>query len=206
MFATPGCIRLRGFSLLACGQLPVVRDVKCGEALVLACDLRAQLVPQLVGNLEEDFDDGRIELGAGAAQHLLARGIEASCGAVGTVACDGVKRVGDSENTRADRDFDPSQTARITAAVKVFLVSENDCRRLVEEWDLAQNIVAEGAVLAHDSLFFGRESAGLLQDVVRNGHLANIVKKRAASADLDLARRNSHGAGEGGRIDRKSTR
>src|ERR1035437_7255582 len=124
MFATPGCIRLRGFSLLACGQLPVVRDVKCGEALVLACDLRAQLVPQLVGNLEEDFDDRRVELGAGAAQHLLARGIEASCGAVGTVACDGVKRVGDSENTRADRDFDPSQTARITAAVKVFLVAK----------------------------------------------------------------------------------
>ena len=61
------------------------------NTLVLSADLGAQFLPELIGNLQNDLDDGRIELGSGAAQDLFARGIESARLAVGAVAGDGVK-------------------------------------------------------------------------------------------------------------------
>ena len=41
-----------------------------------------------------------------------------------------------------------------------------------------------------------RELAGLAQDVVGNGHLADVVQESAARDDLDFRRGNAHGAGQ----------
>src|SRR5580698_2715562 len=69
-------------------------NVEGGESLVLAGDLGAELVPQLVGDLEKDFDHGGIELRSGTSQNLFAGGIEAFGFAIGAVAGDRVQGVG----------------------------------------------------------------------------------------------------------------
>ena len=47
-----------------CGRGRGGGNVEGGESLVLAGDLGTQFVPKLVGHLEEDLDDGRVELTA----------------------------------------------------------------------------------------------------------------------------------------------
>ena len=102
-----------------------VGDVEAGEALVLAGDLRAQLVPQLVGNLEEDFHHGGVELRSGAAQNLFARRVEAARLAVGTVAGDRVQGVGQGKDARADGNLIAAQAAGIARSRR----SAPDARR-----------------------------------------------------------------------------
>jgi hypothetical protein len=97
-------------------------NVEGRKALVLAGDLRAQFVPKLIGNLEKDLDNGRVELGSGAAQNLFARHVEAARLAVGPVAGNRVQRVGDGKDAGADRNLVPAQPVRVAAAVVVLLV------------------------------------------------------------------------------------
>ncbi len=90
----------------------------------------------------------------------------------------------------------PREAVGIAAAVVVLLVAEDDFGRAGEKGNLAQHVIAAGAVLAHDDLLFRGELAGLAQDVVGNGHLADVVQKSAARDDLDFVRRNAHGASQ----------
>ena len=64
-------------------------------------------MPKLIGNLEKDLDNVRVELGSGMAQDLFTRGVEAARLAVRPVAGDGVKRVCDGEDAGADRNLSP---------------------------------------------------------------------------------------------------
>src|SRR5580698_8464528 len=103
-------------------------EVEGGKPLILAADLRAQLLPKLVGNLQENFNHGRIELGSGAAQNLFARGVEGARLAVRPVAGDGIERVADRKDARADGNLAAADAARIPATVVMLLVAVNDFR------------------------------------------------------------------------------
>src|SRR5208283_3686586 len=118
-----------------------VSHVEGRVLLVLAADLRAQLLPKLVGNLQKDLDHGRIELRSRAAQNLPARLSETARLTVGTVACNGVKSVDNCEDPRSDGDLAPTQVVWIPASVVMLLMTEDDLRGSGKKRDLAQHVV-----------------------------------------------------------------
>jgi hypothetical protein len=68
--------------------------IEGGEAYVLVGDFRAQLVPQLIGNLKIDLYNTGIELAAGTAQNLFTRLVKGARLSVRAVAGDGIQGVG----------------------------------------------------------------------------------------------------------------
>ena len=121
-----------------------------------------------------------VELRAGAALDLFARVRERQSLAIGAVADHGVQRVRDGENARAEGNLLALQAARIAGAVEEFLVSEDDFCGVAQEGNADQHVVADFAVLAHDLLFVIGERAGLAQNAVGNGHLADVVQESGA--------------------------
>jgi len=103
---------------------------------VLAADFGAELLPELIGNLEEDLDDGGIELRSRAVENFLARGIKATSFAVGTVAGDGVEGVGHGKDARADGNFAAGEAIGVAVAVEVLLMAEDDFSRAGEKGNL----------------------------------------------------------------------
>jgi hypothetical protein len=99
-----------------------VRNIEGRELLVPGGDFRTQLVPKLIGDLEKDLHNARIELRSGAAQNLFARLIEAARLAVRPVAGDGVEGVGDGENAGADGNIGSALGVWIAATVVVLLM------------------------------------------------------------------------------------
>ena len=97
-------------------------------------------MPQLVRNLEKDLHHRRIELRAGAAQNLFPRHVEAARLAIRAVTGDGVQRIGNRKNARANRN-PPRATAGIATAVEVFLVRKDNLGRFAEKRNLAQNVI-----------------------------------------------------------------
>ena len=87
------------------------------------------------------------------------------------------ERIGDSENSRPQRDFLTPQTARISCAVKIFLMRKHNFRSFSQERDACNHIVSDFAMGAHHFSFFRRKRPRLAQDLVRDGHFPNIVKK-----------------------------
>src|SRR6202008_4523833 len=138
-----------------------------------------------------------VKLRPGAAKNLFARCVEAASLAIGAVAGDRVHRVGHGEYAGADRNFIPSQPAWVAVPVVVLLVGIDNCGRLAQEGDLAQNVVAPRAVVAPDLFFFGGQLARLAQDLIRNRHLADIVQEGTARDDLDFRRWYAHRARQG---------
>src|SRR6202041_3070003 len=135
-----------------------------------------------------------------AAENLLASSVEAACLAIGAVTGDGVQGVGDGKDAGADGDFDSVEAVRVAAAVKMFLMGENNLGRLGEEGDFAQHVVTARAMLAHYVLLLGSQFPGLAQNFVGDGHLADVVEEGPAGDDLDLCRADAHGAGQGDRV------
>src|SRR5579859_578065 len=156
-----------------------------GKGRSLTGNLGAKLDPELVGDLQEEFDDSGIELRARAAKDLKSGYVETFGSAVRPVAGDGVESVGDGEDAGADGDGVAAQAARVAAAVVVFLVGVDDLRCLMQERYLAQDVVPAFAVFAHEGLFGQGEFTRLAQDGVGNGHLADIVQKGSAGDDFN---------------------
>jgi len=125
-------------------------NIEGREVVVLPGDFRAQLEPQLIRDLQIDLDNCGIELRSRAADNLFARRVEGPRDAIGPVAGDGVKRIGNGEDSRPDGNGGIPQPAGVAASVVVFLVRVHDFCGLSEEWNLAQHLVAARAVLAHE--------------------------------------------------------
>ena len=94
----------------------------------------------------------------------------------------------------------PRQAVGIAGTVEMFLMAKDDLGCAGEEGDLAQHLIAARAVFAHKLALLFRELAGLAQNLVGDGHLADVVQEGAAGNDLDLFRRNAHGARQGNGI------
>ena len=124
------------------------------------------------------------------------------CGTVGAVGRHGVKGVGDREHARAEGDLVALQITGIALSVVALLVGVNDFRSLSQKGDSRDDLVSPVAVLAHDGHFLVRELAWLAQDVVGNGHLADVVQESSSGDHVDLFFRQAHlasdGDGEGG--------
>ena len=77
-------------------------DVEGREVVALAGDLRAQFEPQFIGNLEIGLNNNGIELGALAANDLIAGGVKGARYAIRPVAGDGVKSIGHRKDAGPD--------------------------------------------------------------------------------------------------------
>lgn len=93
-------------------------------------EIFAEIDPVLFGDREENLDDLGVELGSGTATDFLACVAHGEGAAVRSIADHGVERVSDGEDAGPKRDGIATQTARVTGAIKEFLVSENDLRRI----------------------------------------------------------------------------
>ena len=78
----------------------------------------------------------------------------------------------------------------------------HDLGRLREKRNLLDDLIAVIGVLLHDRHFIGFEFARLVQNLVGNGHLADVMQKGSAGDRIDLFAGQSHGAcnrdGKGG--------
>ena len=146
---------------------------------------------------EEYLDDARVELGAGAALDLFAGVGYGECAAVGAVGNHGVQGIGDGEYARADGDILAAEAAGVAGAVEELLVGEDDLGGVAEKGDASEHVVADLAVGAHDLLFLVVERAGLAEDAVGDGHLADIVEKGGAGKDGEIFKLDAHGLGDG---------
>src|ERR1700730_4134757 len=93
----------------------------------------AQLQPVLFGDRQENLNNFGIELRAGAAADFFACVRQWQRFAIGAIADHGVKRVGDGENSRAQRNLLAFQAAGIAGPIEEFLVSENDFSGIAKE-------------------------------------------------------------------------
>ncbi len=108
-----------------------------------------------------------------------------------------LEALGDGEYSPPQRDLVASKSAGIAAAVIALLMGVNDVGGFMQERYLAQNLVAEVGVLAHDGLLFRAQPSGLAQNRVRDRHLADVVQKCATRDDPDALLRQLHGARDG---------
>src|SRR6266702_7660004 len=157
----------------------------------------AQFNPMLLRDGQEDFHYFRIELAAGAPFDFLPRVWYRERPPIRPVADHGIERVGDGEDTRPQWNLITSQAPGIARAVKSLLVRKHNFRGIAKKWDANQHVVADFAVCAHDFFFLVGKRAGLSQDAIGNGHLADIVEKRGTGQNRQIGIRNRHGLWNG---------
>src|SRR6185437_10720652 len=146
-------------------------------------DSAAEVDPERLGNAQKDLNDPGIELVAAATCDLQAGFWKAAALAVRAVGGDGIECVGDGEDARAERNLLAAQSAGIPGAVPGFLMGVDDLRGLAQEGDFADHLIAALAVGTHDLALLRREFAGLEEDTVGNGDLADIMEEGAAGDD-----------------------
>ena len=78
------------------------------------------------------------------------------------------------------------ECARIAGSIVILLVGVNNFGGFLQERNFLQHLVAVIAVLPHDGNFIGSQLARLAQDGIGDGHLSDVVEKRAARNDIDL--------------------
>ena len=71
----------------------------------------------------------------------------------------------------------------------------DDLGSLGQKRNLLHDLVAVVAMLLHDGHLVGLEFARLVQNLVRNGHLPDVVQERSARDRVDLFAGQAHGAG-----------
>src|SRR4051794_5835204 len=99
--------------------------------------------------------------------------------AVRTIRCHRVQSIGYGEDASSQRNFVALKAAWVTGSVILLLMSVNDLGCFRKKWNSPHNLVPAIAVLAHNGGLFGIEFSRLLKDLVRNGHLANVMQKGA---------------------------
>ena len=113
------------------------------------------------------------------------RRVSRHSGAVRTLGRERVETVDDSQYSRANRDLFSAQAGRIAHAIPALVMAPDERRHRAGERHRAHDLRAHLRVDLHLPPLVRRERAGLGQDVLGNGQLADIVKQRR---DLDRLR------------------
>ena len=97
-----------------------------------------------------------------------------------------VINIGDRHQSASERNLVPDESARITLAIPAFVMGQCNLPSVTEEAGVAftdllfcggNGIGPELRMLLHDSPFLGCQLAGLQQNVIRNGHFADVVQR-----------------------------
>ena len=93
------------------------------------------------------------------------------------------------DDPRPERDLEPDESGRVPAAVEVLVVVADRRHGVGEEPEPADDLGALLRMDLHHGALGQREVAGLHQDRVGNGDLADVVEQRRVGEDLELVAR-----------------
>src|SRR5919109_550139 len=157
------------------------------EAIRSSGYARADAVDQRVGNLVERLDHPWVELTPRTFGDRSPRLGERRRRPVGPIGRDRIQGVGNREDTCRHRDLLALQPVWVAGPVPALVVIPNNFGSPLEEWDPAEDLRADQRVPAHQRPLLLAQRLGLVQDPVRNRHLAHIVQEEA-ELDLRLGR------------------
>jgi hypothetical protein len=125
------------------------------------------------------------ELPAALLKHQLHGLVVWDTGAVDAVAGQGVVGIGNGHDQCGRWDCVTGQAVRITLSVPAFVVAMGDLVRALEQprrptrvaLDLRDDVATAYHVAAYRVDFFGRQGAGLEQDAIGHGAVADVVQR-----------------------------
>ena len=123
--------------------------------------------------------DPRVELRAGAALHLLDCRGDRERASIRSHRGHGVERVGDCEQTRLFGNVLAGATGGIPAAVPALVVVQHVGQRFLSGPDGPDQPRARGGMLPDLCDLVGLEGTALVEDRLRDHHLAEVVQRTA---------------------------
>src|SRR5205807_6719471 len=167
----------RGSSLL---RPPSRWPISCASSPRRTATSAASL-PQLHGEAilpregQEGVDDCRIEESAPPALYFLQSDVHTLGRPVGAVGRHGLDDVGDGDDPCAELDLVAPQTVRVARSVVALVMLGDHSAHGPGELDAGQDVGA-GRGVALDQLELGvAEATGTVEDLRRNGDLADVV-------------------------------
>src|SRR5581483_2472823 len=133
----------------------------------------------LLDGRAERLDDARIELRSCAAAKLGERPAQVLGGAVGAAADDGVERVADGDDARAERDFLAGEPVRVTRPVEALVARTDERPEVGESRSGGEDPLADDRMPAHEVPLLVSQRPGLLDDSLRDRDLADVVQLRS---------------------------
>src|SRR5438067_5855402 len=112
----------------------------------------------------------------------------------------GVQSISDRKDAGAERYFLAFEPTGITGTVEFLLVCVDNFGSFLQEWNSPHDLVAAIAVLTHDRGFLGIKLSRLLQNLVWDGHLADVMQEGPACDDANLVRTQPHCPGNCNRV------
>ena len=117
--------------------------------------------------------------------------------AIVAVAQHGIESIGDGDDACPERNLFTAQATWIARTIEVLMVSQDDVSSISQERNASEHVIANLAVGADDLLFGVVERAGFAKNLAGDSHLADIVKKSAASQHGEIRERNGNALGNG---------
>ena len=127
----------------------------------------------------EELDELWVELRTGMAAQLPDRRLVRHGALVRTVVDHGVIGVGDGHDPRAQRDLVGSQAERVAVTGVALVVVQDDRDGILERGSLLEDDLADARVLDHRPPFRRGQRRWLVEDLLRDGDLADVVESAA---------------------------
>ena len=136
--------------------------------------------------------DVGVELGSGAPRKFFSSFGGSARLLVRANRCHHVKRVGDCDDARCERDVGAAQTVRIAIAIPPFVVFTNGTNGFTQPAGQRRRQLCTNARMALDCLVFVRcERVWFVEDLERDFELADVVQECSPSQIVDLCFRKS---------------
>ena len=181
---------------------PVFRHISLREDLVRqAVDLRpvGMLLSGELGSrtepgcdLQQAFQQQRVERAALAVEDHLDRRILLDGLFVAPLVCQRVVDIRQRHHLRGNGDLLSPQPIRVAVSVPALMVPAADLHRVAEQGlvlsigHVLQDPRTGGRVILHDRKFLRRQLAGLVQDLLRRGDLADVMQGGRRFDEVDI--------------------
>src|SRR6185369_13605986 len=140
---------------------------------------------------DELLDYDRIEMNSRTAQQQRSRFVERHAAAKRSIFANRVEAIDNRDNARGDGDLFAAQAVRITAAVPLFVVMPDDRNHWIREIHTTEDLGAHDRVDLHLLKLSMSQRSRLIQNVRRNGKLADVMQQRTRFECGDLVRRKT---------------
>ena len=139
-------------------------------------------------------DDGGIEVGATRGRYFGEGFLHRPGRAIWALVRQRIEKVRDRDDARLDRNPLARMPVGISGAIPPLVMTARNALRHLDQRGMSacQHRRSYRRVRLHDAAFLVREGSGLEQDRIRNSDLSNVVKRRRATNQIDLARRQSN--------------
>jgi len=95
---------------------------------------------------------------------------------VRAIRSQGIVHVYNGKQTGSEWNVFPLETTRISAPVPTFVMAVRDVNGWSQVLNGSEHVVSQYRVLVHDFLFFGGQAGLFEENMVGDGHFANVVQ------------------------------